>query len=286
MSDKLMGIVACGIGGSYYVLVDGEQYVCNARGIFRKREIEPLAGDFVELTNVDEGKKTALIHQILPRKNSLARPKAANIDLVIITAAAVPKPNPALLDALLITCEAREMDAMLCFNKADLDTDELNELARGYEMAGYLVLMVSAKTGQGMDKLWEAMDGKTCIFAGSSGVGKSSLINAICPDQQMETGELSRRIDRGKHTTRQTRLIPVKSAFIIDSPGFSTLNVDGIPKEELQNHYPEFDEYKKSCYYLDCLHVSEHDCAVKEQVGATIDYGRYERYVRYVTKQE
>ncbi|MCL2415812.1 MAG: ribosome small subunit-dependent GTPase A [Defluviitaleaceae bacterium] len=286
------GRIARGVGGNYYVLLGKEEYACAARGLFRKQGIEPLVGDFVELINIDDAKKTAFINAILPRKNSLVRPKASNIDIVAIVCAVSPRPNFDLIDAMLITCEIQSLKAIIVINKIDMLDCEISNsdinLLKGYETAGYQVVSVSAKESMNLEDLRMHFYGGVNILAGASGVGKSSIINALYPGVNLEIGELSTKIARGKHTTRTTQLIPLcdsdNCGFIVDSPGFSSLNIDNIPKSELQNYYREFLEYKENCYYVNCLHISEHDCAVKEQLGINIDYGRYERYIRYVTK--
>jgi len=285
MNDAI-GRVIKGIGGNYYVLADGAEYTCNARGLFRLKEIEPLAGDFVELSNIDNSNKTALIQDILPRKNFLMRPKVANVDLVVCVGAVLPRLNPELIDALLFNCKEQGVDALVCINKTDMleNPMDLPEL-KGWQMAGYPAIALSAATGAGIDELGKYISNKTVIFAGNSGVGKSSIINALMPDLDLAIGDLSRKIGRGKHTTRETRLIAMGGGFLVDSPGFSTLSIDKIPPADLQNYYPEFAPYRENCYYQDCQHITEHDCAIKDEVGETIHPGRYERYVKYVTER-
>lgn len=264
---------------------DGE-FVCQARGLFRKKGISPIVGDFVEISVVDRAKGVGYLQEILPRKTELARPKVANIDqVVLVTATVAPPINLDVVDGFLIVCENQGVDALLCINKIDLDVDKRYiEIAKSFEMAKYQVICVSVTEDIELDELRAAMAGKTSILAGPSGVGKSSILNALYPQYNLEVGGLSEKIQRGKHTTRHTSLLEVsKDTFVVDSPGFTSFSIEHIDKRNLQNCYPEFRPYLEECYYIDCIHVSEHDCAVKERVGIDIDTNRYERYVRYVS---
>ena len=289
MTEILTGRIIKGVGGNYNVATksDGE-FVCQARGLFRKKGISPIVGDIVEISVIDRDKATGYLQEILPRKSELARPKVANIDQVVLVCATVAPPiNLDVVDGFLIVCENQGIDAILCINKIDLDKDKLYlDIAKSFEMAKYQVICVSAAEDVGLDALRNVMTGKTSILAGPSGVGKSSILNALYPQYKLEVGGLSEKIQRGKHTTRHTSLLEVsEDTYVVDSPGFTSFSIGHIDKEHLQNYYREFRPYLEECYYIDCIHVSEHDCAVKERVGIDIDTNRYERYVRYVTRR-
>jgi ribosome biogenesis GTPase len=268
------------VGGHYAVMTESGEFSCRARGLFRKHEITPLVGDLVEISVVDEARLTGFIKRILPRKNELNRPKIANIDRVIVVCSIRPVVNFPILDAFLISCEMQEVDAILVVNKIDLDADNSHhEILKIYEMAQYAVVAVSAETGAGIEDLRGHLMGKTSIFAGASGVGKSSILNALYPDLDLAIGDLSEKIGRGRHTTRHTSLIRVaEGTYVVDSPGFTSLSIDRMPPRDLQDYYPEFLDFQFECFFTGCLHITEHNCAVKEQVGVTIHPQRYEQY--------
>ena len=281
------GRIVKGIGGLYTVAVDDTAYTCMARGLFRKEKQTPLVGDITDIQIIDEDKREGYLHALCPRRNELIRPKAANVDLALIVFAAVsPAMRPDLLDSFLFSCARQNISAAICINKTDLETQEaVSALTAEYALAGYPVMPLSAKEDHGLDALRALIQGKTAAFAGPSGVGKSSLINRLLPEAQMETGELSRKLDRGKHTTRHTELMRLNvDTFIMDSPGFSSLGVEHIALEELQTLYPEFQKWSGQCFYGDCLHVSEPDCAVRAQIGETIGHERYARYTAFLEK--
>lgn len=280
----MKGKIIRGIGGFYYVQAeDGEVYECRAKGIFRKEKIKPLPGDNVEISIVqDEEKPAGNVDVILPRKNVLIRPAAANVDqALVIFAAASPKPNLNLLDRFLISMEQQEIPVVICFNKTDLSTEqELNELKESYSGSGCRVCLLSAAKQEGIDEINQLLDGKTTIVAGPSGVGKSSLTNLLQPNVKMEVGEVSRKIERGRHTTRHTELICLrKDTYFLDTPGFSSLYLQGIVYEDLWRYFPEFVPYEPYCRFQGCLHLSEPDCAVKEALSeGKISRSRYENY--------
>ena len=279
----MQGKIVKGISGFYYVHVVGSGiYECKAKGAFRNQNIKPLVGDDVTIAVIDEEKKKGNIEQILPRKNELIRPAVANIDLaLIIFAAAKPQPNFNLLDRFLIMMEYQKVPVVICFNKQDLvSEDELTEIASAYERCGYTVMYTSASENQGVEELKSLLEGKTTAVAGPSGVGKSSLINRLQPNIQMETGSISKKIERGKHTTRHSEIIPIAGdTYIMDTPGFSTLYIPGFEKEDLQQFYPEFAEYEPYCRFQGCSHISEPDCGIKEAVSeGKISKLRYENY--------
>ena len=280
----MKGKIIKGIAGFYYVHTGkAGVYECKAKGIFRKEKIKPLVGDNVEIDIIDEEAHTGNIKEILPRKNTLIRPAVANIDqAVVIFAAAKPKPNFNLLDRFLIMMERQEIPAVICFNKMDLAREEeLQKLKEAYETSGYRILFSSAAKEEGISGIREVLQDKTSTVAGPSGVGKSSLINLLAPEANMETGAISEKIERGRHTTRHAELICIReNTYIVDTPGFSSLSVDSFDKENLGNYFPEFVEYEDRCRFPGCSHISEPDCGVKEALAeGKISRIRYEDYL-------
>ncbi len=285
----MQGKIVKGIAGFYYVQTEESGlYECKAKGIFRKEKIKPLVGDDVEISVTDEEKKTGNVDQILPRRNTLIRPAVANIDQVlVIFAAASPKPNLNLLDRFLVSMEMQGVPAVLCFNKLDcVGETEQEQLYQIYQNSGCQVLFTCARTGKGIDEVRRILQGKTTAVAGPSGVGKSSMVNLLAPEAQMETGEISRKIDRGKHTTRHSEILPIGShTFICDTPGFSSLAVWDMEKEELKDCFREFAPYEGQCRFQGCTHTHEPGCAVKEALEAgKISRERYRNYVEMYTE--
>lgn len=279
----MQGKIVKGISGFYYVhVVESGIYECKAKGIFRQQKMKPLVGDDVEIDIISEEKKTGNVAAILPRKNALIRPAVANVDqALLIFAAASPNPNFNLLDRFLVMMGRQDVPVILCFNKCDLITEEQQqEIASIYEASGCKILFVSAKKELGLKKLQEILEGKTTTVAGPSGVGKSSLINLLAPEACMETGEISKKIERGRHTTRHAELIQLKGdGYIMDTPGFSSLYLPEMEKEELQDCYPEFAAFEPYCRFQGCSHISEPDCGVKEALSeGKIHSVRYENY--------
>ena len=279
----MQGKIVKGISGFYYVhVVESGIYECKAKGIFRNQKIKPLVGDDVEIDIISEEKKTGNVAAILPRKNALIRPAVANVDqALLIFAAASPNPNFNLLDRFLVMMGRQDVPVILCFNKCDLITEEQQqEIASIYEASGCKILFVSAKKELGLKELQEILEGKTTTVAGPSGVGKSSLINLLAPEACMETGEISKKIERGRHTTRHAELIQLKGdGYIMDTPGFSSLYLPEMEKEELQDCYPEFAVFEPYCRFQGCSHISEPDCGVKEALSeGKIHPVRYENY--------
>lgn len=280
----MQGKIIKGIAGFYYVHVaETGIFECKAKGVFRKEKIKPLVGDNVELELLDMQDMTGNITAILPRKNELIRPAVANIDqAMVIFAADKPKPNFNLLDRFLIMMEQRQVETIICFNKQDLVAqEEADRLRQIYQPCGYRVLSVSAKEQEGLAQIQEVLADKTTTVAGPSGVGKSSLINLLSPEADMETGMLSEKIDRGKHTTRHSQLLYIDhGTYIMDTPGFSSLYLMGIEAEELKFYFPEFESYEPFCRFQGCSHIHEPDCAVKTSLAeGKISPIRYENYV-------
>ena len=268
-----------GIGGFYYTDTGSEVYECKARGVFRKNGITPLVGDWCEIDIVDAEKKTGNIVKILPRTSALIRPAAANADqAVMIFAVKKPVISTGLLDRFLINMEMQNLDTVIVFSKTDYGEPE--ELENIYRAAGYRVLGISNKTGEGIDALKEVLRGKTSVLCGPSGDGKSSLINSLLGKTYAETGELSEKIGRGKNTTRHTELIRLdEDTYIMDTPGYSSIEVLCHEEDELADYFREFRPYLGECRFTGCRHVSEPDCKVKEAVAeGTVSQDRYESY--------
>ena len=281
----MTGKIIKGIAGFYYVDV-GESgiYECKAKGIFRKEKKKPLVGDNVEIKIIDEETKTANIENILKRKNELYRPAAANVDQVLIVMALTqPAPNFGVLDRLLIQMEKQKLPVIICFNKIDLyDEEKARDIQKIYSDVGYKTLLCSTQTGRGIDELSELLQGKITVLAGPSGVGKSSLINIFSDETCMETGEISRKLKRGKHTTRHSQLIITgPGTYICDTPGFTSYSSENMEKEKLKDYYPEFAAYESLCKFGGCVHVNEPVCGVKDAVNeGKISKYRYESYLK------
>ena len=280
----MQGKIIKGIAGFYYVhVVESGIYECKAKGVFRKEKIKPLVGDYVEIDILDDVEKKGNVVDILERKNELIRPAVANIDqALVVFAVTKPKPHFNLLDRFLIMMESKGIPVILCFNKKDIATEpEIQELKEIYASCGYQIVFTSALEEENVDEVKKLLEGKTTAIAGPSGVGKSSLINILQPEAQMETGSISEKIERGKHTTRHSELIWIEDeTYIMDTPGFSSLYTNEFEKEELKYYFTEFEPYEGSCRFLGCDHVHEPDCAVKEALAeGKIHPIRYENYL-------
>ena len=280
----MQGKIIKGIAGFYYVYGENDVlYECKAKGIFRKDNQKPLVGDNVEITVLDEQEQTGNLIRILPRKNSLIRPAVANVDQAfVIFALENPKPNFMLLDRFLIMMEQAGVPVTICFNKKDLAAEqETAKLYKIYSDCGYQVILSSALENEGLEEIHQILKGKTTVVAGPSGVGKSSLTNLLQGEVQMETGEISRKLKRGRHTTRHSQVIPVgEDTFLMDTPGFSSLYLMDMEEQDLREYFPEFRKYEDGCRFQGCRHIHEPGCKVKEALErGDISSLRYEDYL-------
>lgn len=278
------GTIIKGIGGFYYVKVEDKVFECKARGIFRKDDMAPLPGDRVEISIIDEGKGLGNIDRIWDRKNKLVRPSVANVSQVVaVIAAKSPAPDFMLLDKLLLTAAIKDIGTLVCINKTDLDEcRDYDRIVDIYEKAGYPVVAVSSKQKTGFEKLWKHLGGQVSVFAGQSGVGKSSILNILLNEAVMETGEVSKKIERGRHTTRHAELIELETGgYVVDTPGFSSFELADLAYNEIERYYPEFESCLNKCKFTGCSHISEPGCKVKELLEqGMIDKGRYDRYTQ------
>lgn len=279
----MIGKIVKGIAGFYYVHIpEMGVYECKAKGIFRKDNKKPLVGDDVRIQILNEEEKTGNIEELLPRRSEIIRPAVANIDqALVIFAIAKPQPNFNLLDRFLIMMQQQDIPCVICFNKSDLDEDGKREEYEGiYRACGFETISVSAKKENGLDALKEILQGKTTTVAGPSGVGKSSIINRLQDGVTMETGAISTKIERGKHTTRHSELIAVgENTYILDTPGFSSLGLFDMEKEDLALYYPEFAPFEVNCKFGGCSHITEPVCGIKDAMEeGKISELRYENY--------
>lgn len=269
------GTIIKGIGGFYYVKASGSIYECKARGIFRKQKITPMIGDKVEIEISGE---KGNITNILPRSFSLLRPPVANVGvMMLVIAAAEPEPNLFLIDKMLVNAHISGIEPVICINKTDLtDREDIKTI---YSKAGYDIFCVSAEKKNGIKALEEYLNGKTTAFAGLSGVGKSSLLSLITNDS-LETGSVSEKIRRGRHTTRHVELFELDGGgFVLDTPGFSSLEVEGIKAEDLWKYFPEMADSQNKCRFRGCSHINEPDCYVKDKLeSGEMASSRYESY--------
>lgn len=283
------GKIIKGIGGFYYVDTENGLYECRARGIFRKNKITPLVGDRVSINVVDEENKKGVVEEIEERDTELVRPPIANVDkALIVFAIKNPSPNLSLLDRFIVLAEKENLEIVIVFTKVDLDTDGelLDELKDIYEVSGYKVIPVSNKLKLNIDKIKEELKGNTVVFAGPSGVGKSSLLNEVDKNFELKTGEVSDKIKRGKHTTRHAELLKLEcGGMVADTPGFSSLILDDIDESELKEYFIEFDKYDECRFGSRCIHENEPSCAVKEAVeNREISKKRYESYIQLLNE--
>ncbi|ABO50242.1 ribosome small subunit-dependent GTPase A [Desulforamulus reducens MI-1] len=279
------GVLIRAYGGFYYVKKGDEIWECSLRGKFRLGKSSPaLVGDRVMVTPVRQN--TGRIDEVMPRKTELFRPAVANIDqAVIVFAVENPEPNMTLLDRFLVLAENAEVLPVVCLNKGDLLTSRRDhEWLKLYKRIGYPTIITSTKLGEGINELRQLLIGKTTVFAGPSGVGKSSLLNAIQPGLELKTGDISHKLKRGKHTTRHVELLPLnKGGYVVDSPGFSSLDLPQMNKEDLAYYFPEFTGFIADCKFNGCLHHREPQCAVKDALDAgLINKERYQNYLLFL----
>ncbi len=280
----MQGKIIKGIAGFYYIHVPEHGiYECKAKGGFRNQKIKPLVGDMVEFDVIDEAEKKGNIVLILPRLNALIRPSVANVaQAMIIFAIQEPEPNLGLLDRFLITMQQQDLKTIICFNKCDLTSEtRRQELTEIYQGCGYEVLFISVEKQQGIDAVREKLKGMTTVLAGPSGVGKSSLMNQLNPQLEVQTGAVSEKIKRGRHTTRHSEIFYLgEDTYLMDTPGFTSLYVKDVEADELKYYYSEFEPYEGKCRFNGCAHVHEPDCAVKTAVGEGIIHKlRYDSYI-------
>lgn len=284
----LQGKIIKGIGGFYYVDTEKGIYECRARGIFRKQKITPLVGDRVRISVVDEENKKGVVEEIDERDTELIRPPIANVDkALIVFAVKNPKPHLSLLDRFIVLAEKENLDIVIVLTKSDLDDDNtLEKIKSIYELSGYKVIPVSNKTKLNVDKIKDELRGNVVVFAGPSGVGKSSLLNEIDGNFQLQTGEVSDKIKRGKHTTRHAELLKLEcGGMVADTPGFSSLTLDDIDENELKEYFIEFENYDDCRFGSKCIHENEPGCGVKEAVEAgEISNERYDSYIQLLNE--
>lgn len=287
MSDKLTGRIVRSLSGFYDVQTPEGVVTCRGRGSLRRSGDSPLTGDMAEIS-VEHGK--GMIERILLRKNRFVRPAVANVDALVIFAANVnPVTEPFLIDRVAAIAGDQEVPVYICVNKCDLDPAV--DLVRIYRNAGFPVIRASAETGEGVEQLRQLLKGKLTAFTGNTGVGKSSMLNALCPKLALATGEVSEKLGRGRHTTRHVQLYCLaEDTFVADTPGFSSFDteqMDVLLKENLQYTFPDFGEYLGKCQFHDCSHRTEPGCCVRRAVDeGSIEKTRYDSYLRLYEKAE
>ena len=298
---NLNGRIIKGIGGFYYVDAAGVVYETRARGVFRAQGRKPLVGDIVRIEQINEEDKTAVLAEINDRKNALIRPEVANVDqALVIFACTHPEPNLFQLDKFLVNMEKQGVKCTVVFSKVDLDSSknknaDLETLCNIYANAGVDIIRYSVKTGEGLEEIKELIKGKTTVLSGPSGVGKSTLINTLAPHYEGETGDISKKLGKGKNTTRQAEIIKVdnEETYLIDTPGYSSVKLVVEDEGELKTCIPEFQETVGQCRFNDCMHINEIDCAVKKRVMAektghealpegSIALERYNNYIKMI----
>ena len=285
MEKRTTGRILRSLSGFYDVQTAEGMITCRGRGSLRKAHLTPLTGDMVEIT-VEKGK--GMVEKILPRRNCFVRPAVANVDALVVFAANVnPVTEPFLIDRVAAIAGDQEVDVILCVNKCDLDPAE--DLIRIYQNAGFTVISASAETGQGVEELRKLLQGKLTAFTGNTGVGKSSILNRLCPELQLATGEVSEKLGRGRHTTRHVELYRLdEETYVADTPGFSSFDTDQmdvILKENLQYSFPDFAPYVGGCQFHDCSHRQEPGCAVRQALAeGKIEKTRYDSYLKLYEK--
>lgn len=282
MAERRTGRIIRSLSGFYQVITPEGPVECRARGILRREDCRPLTGDLAVISLEGSGK--GMIEELLPRRNSFIRPAAANLDQLVIFASGVnPVTDPFLIDRVAAIARGKGVEAVICLNKADLDPAE--SLATIYRQAGFPVARISARTGEGVDELRALLRGKVSALTGNSGVGKSSALNALCPELNLATGEVSQKLGRGRHTTRHVELYALgEDTYVMDTPGFSAFDtdrMDTLVREELASAFPDFAPYLGQCRYRDCTHRREPGCSLRQAVDAgQVSQSRYESYLR------
>ncbi len=280
----MQGVIIRGVGGNYYVDTNDSVIECRARGLFRNQNIKPLVGDNVIIRLTEENKNFVYIEEILERKNEMKRPSVSNVDqIIIVFAVKNPEPSFLLLDKLLIASELNNLVPIICFNKCDLvDEEYLSKFMDIYRNTGYKIIFTSKYNANLLDEFKELLKDKISLFSGPSGVGKSSLMNAIDSGFELKTGDISEKLKRGKHTTRHAEIYKLNfGGFAVDTPGFSSFDINEIDYYELRDYYPEIREYSENCKFNNCLHDKEPSCAVKEAVKSNkISEIRYNNYIK------
>lgn len=274
------GTIVKGIAGFYYIKVNNKIIECKSRGKFRHDELSPMVGDRVDILLQGD---TGVIEKIYPRSSRIIRPAVSNVtQAIVVFAVKNPDINEELLNKLLVSCEFNNLKAIVCFNKLDLElSDKEKSIENMVKSAGYEVIFLKAKEGYGIDKIKERLKGEITVLCGPSGVGKSTILNYIAGKELMETGVISDKLKRGKHTTRHSELIEIDGGFIVDTPGFSSFKIDFIEAEELQYYFPEFKNYLGSCKFTSCLHYKEPNCGIKKMVEeGLINRKRYNFYLK------
>ena len=285
MVEKQTGRIIRSLSGFYDVQLPGQVVTCRGRGVLRKQHVTPLTGDMVEIT-VEHGK--GMVETVLPRQNSFVRPAVANVDALAIFAANVnPVTEPFLIDRVTAIAGNQNVKCVICINKCDLDPAQ--KLRETYEKAGFPVIATSAVTGEGVEQLRAFLRGKLTAFTGNTGIGKSSILNALCPALNLATGEVSEKLGRGRHTTRHVELYTLEEdTFVMDTPGFSSFDTDQmdvILKENLQYAFPDFAPWIGSCQFADCSHRQEPGCGVRQALEeGKIMPSRYDSYLRLYEK--
>lgn len=288
------GKIIKALSGFYYVKAeDGKVYQCRGRGVFRKRKISPLVGDYIEFQSDNEYEGYVL--EVFARKNELIRPPISNIDQAILVFSAVePMFSPQLLDRFLVVIEAAKIEPIICVTKIDLmsqaEAEQVNKFIELYKEIGYTIIQLSSETNEGIQHVTPLLEEKITVFAGQSGVGKSSLLNAIRPDLQLKTAEISTHLGRGKHTTRHVELIEVAGGLVADTPGFSSLEFTDIEAVDLTSYFIEFAQASVGCKFRGCLHLNEPGCAVKEKLAngeiAKSRYTNYETFMQEIKERK
>lgn len=275
----MQGTIIKGIGGFYYVKTNTDIIECKARGNFRYKDYVPMVGDNVDIV-IDNGK--GRIEKIHERSTKLIRPAVANVtQAFLVFAIKNPDINEDLLNKFLIICEYNKLKVVVCFNKLDLADEVCESVVNMTQKAGYEVMFLKAKEGAGIEELREKLKNNITVFCGPSGVGKSTILNKLAGVELMETGDISERLQRGKHTTRHSQLIDIGDGLVVDTPGFSMVDIDFIQKDELQYYFPEFKPFIGNCKFSGCVHDKEPGCSIKEGVSeGTISKERYDFYIK------